>query len=196
VGVQDLTPELAHAMKVDARAGALVNSTADSGPAHKANIRPGDIIAAVAGRPVHDAHELTREVIAHDVSTTVPLEILRGGQRYSTSVVLTARPEPPVPPVPAQQATVPHPGLGLTVRDISPQQAQQIGLSAKPYCIITQVHPGSAADHAGLKAGDVIVEADGQTDPSSAQLQQAASDHSLLLRVKRRDAFFYAALKK
>ena len=54
VGIQDLTPELAAALKVDARSGVLVNSVNAAGPAKKANIKPGDIIAAVAKKKVVD----------------------------------------------------------------------------------------------------------------------------------------------
>jgi serine protease Do len=64
VGIQDLTPELASAMKVDSRAGVLVNAITDGGPAAKANLKAGDIIGAVAGKKVIDGRELVREVIA------------------------------------------------------------------------------------------------------------------------------------
>lgn len=196
VGIQDLTPELAAAMKVDPRAGVLVNSVNNGGPAQKANVKPGDIIAGVAGKKVSDGRELVREVIAHEVGQTVQLEIVRDGKRYGTNAVLTARPEAAVPPLPVQQQGVPQAGLGLSVRDISPQQASQLGLPAKALPIVTSVAPGSSADRAGLKAGDVIVEADGVQDPTSAQLSAAAKDGQLLLRVRRRDATFYAAVRK
>ena len=196
VGIQDLTPELAAAMKVDPRAGVLVNSVTNGGPAQTANVKPGDIIAGVAGKKVSDGRELVREVIAHEVGQTVQLEIVRDGKRYGTNAVLTARPEAAVPPLPVQQQGVPQAGLGLSVRDISPQQASQLGLPAKALPIVTSVTPGSSADRAGLKAGDVIVEADGVQDPSSAQLSAAAKDGQLLLRVRRRDATFYAAVRK
>ncbi len=196
VGIQDLTPDLASAMKLDPRSGALVNSVVDNGPAFKSNIRPGDVIASVGGKPVRDGHELTREVMAHDVNTQVELVIIRGGQRYGAAVMLAPRPEPPVPPVPAQQVTTPQAGLGMSVRDLSPQQSQSMGLPAKSFSVISQVAPGSAADRAGLKVGDVIVEADGMADPTPAQVQQAAADGVLVLRVRRRDSFFYAALRK
>ena len=45
-------------------------------------------------------------------------------------------------------------------------------------------------------SGCVIVEADGAVEPTSAQLQQAATDGQLLLRVRHRDMYFYAALRK
>jgi len=39
-------------------------------------------------------------------------------------------------------------------------------------------------------------EADGVQDPSAAQLSEQAKDGQLLVRVRRRDASFYAAMKK
>jgi S1-C subfamily serine protease len=196
VGIQDLTPELAGALKVDPRAGVLVNSVNENGPAAKSNLKPGDIIAAVAGKKVTDGRELVREVIAHDVGNTVQLEIIRDGKRYGTSMQLTARPEAAVAPLPVQQQGVPQSGLGLSVRDLSPQQSAQLGLPGKPLPIITSIAPGSAADRAGLKAGDVVVEADGTSEPTAAQLAEAAKDGQVLVRVRRRDATFYAAMKK
>ncbi len=196
VGIQDLTPELASAMKLDPRAGALVNLVNDNGPAAKANVKPGDVIAQVAGKGVHDGRELIREVLQHDVGQTLALEIVRDGRHYASSVVLAARPEPPVPLLPVQQQGVPHPGLGMSVRDLTPQQAQQLGLPPKAMPVVTTVAPGSAADRAGIKAGDVIVEVDGAIEPTSAQLQEASKDGQLLLRIRRREAAFYAALKK
>lgn len=197
VGIQDLTPELASALKLgDARAGVLINSVTDGGPAQKANIKAGDVIAAVAGKKVTDGRELVREVIAHEVGQTVPLEIIRDGKRYGSSAVLTARPEAAVPPLPVQQQGVPQAGLGLSVRDLSPQQAAQLGLAAKAVPVVTSIAPGSSADRAGLKPGDVIIEADGISEPTATQLSEAAKDGTLLVRVRRRDATFYAAMKK
>ncbi len=196
VDIQDLTPDLATALKIDSRGGALVNSVGDGGPAQKANVKPGDIIAAVAGKKVSDSHDLVREVMAHEVGQTVALEIVRDGKRYGTSAVLAARPEPPVPALPVQQQGVPQAGLGLNVRDLAPQQAASIGLPAKPLPVVTSISPGSSADRAGLRPGDIILEADGVNDPTSTQLVEQAKDGQLLVRVRRRAATFYAVMKK
>jgi Do/DeqQ family serine protease len=196
VGVQDLSPELAGAMRLSPGTGALVNNVAPEGPAFRANIRPGDVVSSVAGRPVRDGHDLVRETIAQPVGQPIQLEIIRGGQHYTTSVTLAERPEQPVELTPSQQPAQPRQGLGLVVRDLAATQATQMGLPARPLPIVTQVSAGSAADHEGLKVGDVIVEANGAPDPTSAQVADAARGGSLLLRVKRGDAFFYAALKK
>jgi serine protease Do len=71
-----------------------------------------------------------------------------------------------------------------------------MGVPSKPLPIITSIAPGSSADRAGLKPGDVIVEADGIVEPNANQLADAAKDGQLLVRVRRRDATFYAAMKK
>ncbi len=196
IGIQDLTPDLAAAMKLDPRSGVLVNSVDPNGPAKKANLKAGDVIASVAGKKVGDTRELIRETLAHEVGESVALEIVRDGKRYGSSAALAMRPEAAVPPLPVQQQGVPQSGLGLTVRDLSPQQAQQAGLPAKALPILTSVVPGSPADRAGLKPGDVIVEVDGIAEPTSAQLVDAAKDGELLVRVRRRDQAFYATMKK
>jgi len=196
VGVQDLTPELAVAMHLSPEAGALVNNVASEGPAFKANLRPGDVIASVAGRPVHDGHDLVRETMVREVGQPVDLEIVRAGQHYGAHAVLSERPEAAIEPVPVQQQVSPHLGMGLVVRDLLPQAAQQMGLPAKALPVVTQVTPGSAADRAGMRSGDVIVEANGQQDPTSALVAEDARSGALLLRVRRGDGYFYALLKK
>ena len=79
---------------------------------------------------------------------------------------------------------------------MTPEQAAAAGLPAVALSQVTQVVVGSPADRAGVRAGDVIVEADGTVDPSSEQVKQAVADGHALLRVRRRNGMFYAALKK
>ncbi len=196
VGVQDVTPELATALKLGPATGALVNNVAADGPAYRANVRPGDVIAAVAGRPVRDAHDLIRESIAQPVGQPLPLEIVRGGNHYAAQITPAERTEKRVEPIPAQAPPSPHQGLGLVVRDLAPGQVSQLGLGDRPLPVVTQVSPGSIADREGLRAGDVIVEANGVAAPTSSQVADAARSGGLVLRVRRGDGYFYAALKK
>jgi serine protease Do len=195
VAVQDVTPDLAAAMQLPAGSGALVNNVAPDGPAFKANMRPGDVISSIAGREVHDAHDLIRETIGHETGQALTLEIVREGKHYGTNVTLSERPETSTEP-PPQQAVATRQGMGLVVRDLSPQQAAQMNLPAKPLPVVTQVSPGSPSDRGGLHVGDIILEANGTADPTSAQVADLARSGSLLLRVKRGDARFYTALKR
>jgi hypothetical protein len=55
------------------------------------------------------------------------------------------------------------------------------------------------ADRAGVRAGDLILEADGNREPTAAEVQEAAKDGRLLVRIYREaaeGATFYAALSR
>jgi S1-C subfamily serine protease len=196
VGVQDVTPEIGAAIHVAPGTGALVNNVVATGPAYRANLRPGDVIAAVAGHPVHQAHDVVRETIEHDVGQPLALEILRGGVRYGTTVMLTERPERPVDPIPAQVQAPPHLGLGLIVRDVPAAQAERMGLPSRAAVVVVEVKAGSSADRQGVKAGDVIVEANGVADPTAEKIAEMAKGGTLMVRIRRGENYFYSALSK
>jgi len=52
--------------------------------------------------------------------------------------------------------------LGVVPQDLSPEMAESLGLKDVKGVIIPEVKEGSAADKAGLKSGDVVVELDGK----------------------------------
>ncbi len=196
VNVQDLTPDLAKAFKVDAYAGALINDTVANGPAAQAKIVPGDIVAKVGGKKVHDAQELIREVINHDVGTAISLEVIRNGKSYETKAILAPRPEAPVKPTPLEEAKAnPTQGYGITMKALPPEVAQKYGFG-KAATYISFIEPGSPADKADLRAGDVVLEANGTANPSIDQIKTAGGKGQLLLRIGRKDHRFYAIVNK
>jgi S1-C subfamily serine protease len=196
VGIQDVTPELAPELNVAPGAGALVNSVASDGPGARAQLRPADIVAAVDGKKVRDAQDFIRELLAHDVGETVLLEVIRAGKHYGAKVELVARPEATPEPALPPPAPAGSPGLGLAIRDLTPEQATQLGMPPRPFAAVVQVAAGSAGDRAGLRTGDVIIEADGVIEPNASQVVQASQDGHMLLRVRRREAAFYAAVRR
>lgn len=202
VGVQDLTPDLAKAMKVDPYAGALINDTVAGGPAFNAKVVPGDIVSKVAGKPVREAQDLIREVINHDVGSTISLEVMRNGKPYEAKVVLTARPEPPVKPTPLEEAKTGNPAsYGITMKPIPAEAASKFGFG-KAQTYISFVEANSPADKAGMQPGDVILEATGADNkavpnPSTEQMMKIAGGKGqLLMRVGRKDARFFVVITK
>jgi Do/DeqQ family serine protease len=196
IGIQDVTPELAPELGVETGAGALVNSVAADGPGARARLRAGDIIAAIDGKRVRDAQEFVRELYARDVGQSLYLEVVRAGRHYGASAALAQRPEPPLALAPVQQDPARTRGLGVLLRDLPATSAVELGLGPRPVAQVTQVTPGSAADRAGLRPGDVVVEADGVTEPTTAQIAQAGQKGHMLLRIRRRNATFYAAVRR
>ncbi|WP_437754922.1 trypsin-like peptidase domain-containing protein [Sorangium sp. So ce1389] len=194
VGLQDLTPQLAAAMRSPPPAGALVNAVTPGGPAARSNLQPGDVITSVAARPVRDAQDVIRELFNHNVGEGLALEVVRDGQRYQTRVVLAPRNEPAPPALPVQRAPARHPGLGLTLRDAPAPRGP--GGEGSSIARIAAVASDSPAERAGLRPGDIILEADRRRAPTAAEVEEAARDGELFVRVQRRGAAFYAALKR
>jgi Do/DeqQ family serine protease len=69
--------------------------------------------------------------------------------------------------------------LGLNVYAVTPQVAHSLGLRNAAGSIVTQVIPGSPAEKAGLRAGDVITSVAGRSVESNTDLRAAIG----LLRV-------------
>ena len=63
--------------------------------------------------------------------------------------------------------------LGVNIAPVTPDIAQALGLPAAGGALVTQVVEGSAADKAGIRAGDVITSVNGQTVRSNTELRNA-----------------------
>lgn len=64
----------------------------------------------------------------------------------------------------------PRSRLGIRVEDVSPALASSLGLPDAGGAVVTAVQPGSAAESAGLKVGDVIREVNDTKLVNSADL--------------------------
>ena len=109
-------------------------------------------------------------------------------------------PMPPMPPMPAMPAMDFHFAftpqaaveLGMSVEDISGQLARYFGDAADHAVLVRRVTPGSAAEHAGLHAGDLILAVGGDAVSSSQSFAAALERHAAhrfaitILRHRRR----------
>ncbi len=51
-----------------------------------------------------------------------------------------------------------HKSLGITVQELTPEIARDLGLKRETGVVVTSVEPGSSAADAGIRTGDVIQE--------------------------------------
>jgi serine protease Do len=88
----DLTPELAARLSLPGGSGAFVTSVRADSPAEAAEIQRGDVITAVAGRPVNGAGGLRVLLAGLMPGQAVPLTVWRGGLERSLTLSVSAAP--------------------------------------------------------------------------------------------------------
>lgn len=185
VGFQDLTPELAGHFGQKEHGGALVSSVVPGGPADKAGVRSGDIIVDVGGTPIVEGRDLLRAVLRQQVGNKVPIRVKRDNTPMSLTVVAGERPSEQQRAAAGSSPPSQVDSLGLGLRLMTPEIRRQLGYQGSGQVVVESVTPGSNADRAGLRRGDVVVEADRRSVRSLVDVRAALKDGSALLRIER-----------
>src|ERR1700733_9132483 len=93
VMIQNLTPDLATAFKLDRTTGALVGDVSPGSPADKAGLKSGDVITQLNGKPVDDASQLKLRVAQTSPGSKVQLAVNRNGESKTFEVTLGNLPD-------------------------------------------------------------------------------------------------------
>jgi serine protease Do len=195
VVIQDVTPELAKSLGLKESKGALVSQVAPGGPADKAGIEQGDVIVSFDGRMVNDSKDLPRIVASTTVGNTVTVKLLRDGKEVERQTKVGEMEEENTSET--EQSPV-HPSLGVTVQNLTPQVARELGLKKSAGVVVTGVEPGSPAAEAMIQAGDVIQAVNRipvkNVDDFVKTVEKAKGGGSLLLLVQRGQNTRFAAV--
>jgi serine protease Do len=197
VSVQAITPELAKSLNLKDTKGTLVADVTKGSPAEAAGIKQGDVIVGFDGKEVAEVHNLPPLVAATPVGKEVGLTVLRDGKEQTLKIK--------VGPMPGERAEAPGseeqaPGKwGLALRDLDARTAERLGLNPGDGVLVAAVQPGSAADRAGIRAGDVIQEVNRKKVTSAkeaqAETQKDPTAQTLLLLFRRGNSSQFAALE-
>ncbi|PWL16373.1 serine endoprotease DegQ [Falsochrobactrum shanghaiense] len=141
VSIQDLTPDLAEALGIDASFGAVVASVEDGSPAAEAGIQASDIIVAVDGREIAGSADLRNRIGLSPAGSRVEIDYLRDGARRMATLTVSGESSPSR----ASARVMPDRLAGADFQDASGN------------VLVANVTPGSPAAQAGLRTGDVIV---------------------------------------
>ena len=93
VQIQPVTSDIAEGLGLKGTEGALVAEPQADSPAAKAGIVTGDVITAVNGHGVKDAHDLAKQIGSMTPGTTAKLTIWRKGEEKSVSLTLGELPK-------------------------------------------------------------------------------------------------------
>jgi len=128
------------------------------------------------------------------VGKSVDVVVIRAGKRSTLQVtVAKMQEEGGTEPVKADK-------LGLTVQDMTPEIAGELGLDRDTTgVVVSSVVPGSPAEEAGLRAGDLI-QMVGNTPVANVaefrkQLGNRPAGESVLVLVRRGDQTLFRVIK-
>jgi Do/DeqQ family serine protease len=197
VTVQPVTSDLAASLGLADTRGAIVSGVESGSAADRAGLKRGDVITTFNGQAVSDSNALRNRVAEARPGSSASVGIVRDGSERTLTVALDEAAANRRPgggssdsADPADQAA-----LGIAVAPLTSETAARAGIRRDLQGLLVQnVSPDGRAADAGIRAGDVIVEANRQPVTTVDQLRAAArsaTDRPLLLLVHRegRDLF-------
>ena len=123
------------------------------------------------------------------------VKVIRDAKELSLTVKVAEQPSGKIP----SAGRLSPEGFGLTVENITPQIMSELQLKNRRGVVVANVQPGSLADDAGLKAGDLITEVNrvpvkDLNDYNSA-LRNSGRDKPVLFLVKRGAQTFFVTIQ-
>ena len=186
VDVADISKDRVSSLKLKDEHGVEITMVDQDAPAGKAGLKEHDVILEYNGARVEGEEQLRRMIRETPPGRKVTLGISRDGQQMQVPVTLAEHskatawsgspmmtPMPPMPPMPAMPNIPAMPAMdfempdinirsysqtaGMMVDNLTPQLGEFFGVKSGQGVLVRSVEKGSAAESAGLKAGDVIV---------------------------------------
>jgi serine protease Do len=155
VSIQDLDPEKAKSLKMEAPKGALVVDVVKGGPADKAGLKKDDIVIKAGGKEVNDPGSLRNRVAATPIGTGLQIVVLRDGKEKNIELVVGDMDESL-----KYLSSIVKDRLGVEVRPIKTQEGDNYGIDSG--VVVKWLEPKGPMAEVGFEVGDVILEMDGQ----------------------------------
>ncbi|MBS0569806.1 MAG: Do family serine endopeptidase [Proteobacteria bacterium] len=181
---QDITPDIAPALGVDAGSGAVITRVRSGSPAAAAGVAPGDVVTALDGKPVRGAGDLMNAQGILPIGSQVTLDVLRAGKLLQVKARLDMDKV-----ASAEGGNVDARLRGAQLSEADPN-ARRDGLAGVR---VDRVAGGSRAQDNGLKPGDLIVGVNQADIASLGDLRGLLARYPrqvLLSVVRGRDAVF------
>ncbi|MEE2756862.1 MAG: Do family serine endopeptidase [Myxococcota bacterium] len=198
ISIQPLDRRLSAHLGVQAGTqGVLVAGVLDGTPAQKAGLQSGDVILTVDGKQTRSPAALRNTIAMKGQGQTTEIKYIRDGRERSITVVLGELDSPSAKMDPPQSSGNPTQFRGLDIQRVDRSWRKRLGLnSAVSGVVVTGVDPGSAAQRAGIKQGDIIVSIDRKPTRTVNSVQKALRGQAgdVLVRIRRGESSSYVVL--
>jgi len=202
IRIQDLTPELASKFGFNTITGALVSDVFKGSPAEIGGLKRGDIIVEINGKEVKNVSGLRNIIAQSKVGSIAKLKIMREGKSIEVNIKIAELPKEfsEITSVLPDKHQKDNPLSGITVIELTPSIAKQIGVStSEKGVIVLDVEDGSIASEAGIKKGDLIQEVDTHKirnyDDWKKVVSSLKPNETIVLFINRKGRKFYVAVK-
>ncbi len=156
----------------------VISQVQDGTPADEAGLQAGDVIVAIDGQQLEKYLEVSNLIASKQPGEEVTLTINRNGSQEKYTVTLgsrdqgmTASNEGGGDDTPSREQLMQE--LGLSIRDISPEIARQLGLDNTDGVVITDVDQSNPMiRNSGLSPRQIIVEVAGEPTPNVETFQE------------------------
>ena len=189
VSVQDLTPELAEAFGLDDHVGVVITQVVPGSAADDAGLQSGDIISRVDDRPIRQATELRNIVGLMRVGDDIRIEIVRNGDRRVIDAVIGSL-DIDLHALEGDHISPRLAGVVFAMAEVTTREGTDFRVQ------VQEVEPGSLAERAGLREGDVLLSVNRHPVPDLQELRRVASgDGELLMHVQRGEGALFVVIR-
>lgn len=178
IGIQEITSERAKALNLREEAGVEVTHVTADSPAERAGVKVGDVVLQYNGTRIEGLEQFSRMVRETPIGRDAKLVVFRNGSEQTLTVKIAQRAisfgwdgNLVMPDVPRVFQGVRSPMLGVEAETISGQLAEYFGLKENGV-LVRSVIKGSAAEKAGIKAGDVILRVEEEKVGTPAEISR------------------------
>lgn len=172
ITAQPLDNAMAEALGLDRPEGIVLADLHPQSPFRVAGLTVGDVIVGFGDVPVNSPQELYFRMATEATNSTQPVRYLRAGALQTASVRIIRAPEtPPRDPVQIANGRVLS---GLSVTNVNPAVASEFRLPSGTGGVMV-VTPGPAAGRGGLRTGDILLNINGKTIRSTADVAEVGS---------------------
>jgi serine protease Do len=159
--------------------GVTIASVTPNGPAESAGLKVGDTITAVDGKKIKSGDELVNDISGRKPGSKASVTYVRNGKEDKASVTIADREKLfGNSDQEDEQASNNKPAdskLGLSVKSLTPQIAEQLDVPANKGVLVQDVKPGSFAEDVGLQRGNIILEINRKPVNSEEEFRNAQS---------------------